>query len=171
MSEFEKGCRYEEWAHEVYQIPFLEEKGWELLERREPFDHRGDYRVRLADGRERDVEFKAERKYRGNLAFEHWSDKGKNPGWITNSKADVLIYLLGGDTDSPLNIIMKMPQAVAWFAEHGQKSRYNQYLKEPFANANQNNQTVFYAYPINVLSNQGLWMKKFTLEPKGIGPS
>ncbi len=171
MSQFSDDCKYEAWAHEVYQVPFLEKHSWEILERHEPYDHRGDYLVKLSDGRNCNVEFKAERRYYGNLAFEHWSDVGKNPGWITTSKADVLVYLLGGDTDSPKNVIMKMQQAVAWFLEHGQQDKYSQYLKQPYANANQSNQTAFYAYPIKVLAKQGLWMREYTLEPKGPGPS
>ncbi|RKZ86551.1 MAG: hypothetical protein DRQ39_05580 [Gammaproteobacteria bacterium] len=167
---FKSDVAYEEWAHEVYQVPFLERKGVTFLERYEPFHKFGDYRILWHD-KEYNVEFKVERLPRENLALEHWSDKGNNPGWMMKSEADLLIYLVGGNSKKPRNIIMKMPKLRKWFADTVYDNpKFRGRIREPDSNEWQDNQTEFYAIPIEMLEQEGLWLKSWILKPKGKGP-
>ncbi len=159
--------KYELWTNGAYLKPFLKGKGIEIVKTLDPYDDDGDFRIRRK-GEESFLEVKAERQMRRNLALEHWSDKGVRAGWIITSTTDELLYLVGGDTETPFYVRMKMQELKEWFENN--KDQYKNCIMEPFLNKQQTNQTFFYAIPIKDLENSGLLFKRYDLEPKGQGP-
>ncbi len=171
MNTFEE-CperKYELWANKVYLEPFCKnrKRKIDIVKTLDPYDDNGDFLIRQGK-KETFLEVKAERQMRENLALEHWSDKGVRAGWIITSTTVDLLYLVGGDTEMPFYIHMKMQELKEWFENN--RDQYKNCIREPFLNRQQPNQTFFYAIPIKDLENSGLVFERYNVKPKGRGP-
>ncbi len=157
-------CReYELWTNEAFLKPFCKRKRIEIVKTLDPYDDLGDFLVK----RKRTsayLEVKAERPSYPNLALEHWSDEGVRPGWMMTSEADWLLYLCGGDTDTPLYVYMKMQELKEWFMDN--RDQHDHRIRNPKRNETQDNKTAFYAIPREILRTSGLFYVEYPVEAK-----